>query len=153
MVTLIRREFTVRVPSQMAWHHLARIERWPSWAPHIKRIELQPPGEVGPESTGVIHLTNGIKPTFRVTEFSPPRSWKWVGRFLWVTVVYDHLFERLDAGRTRLTFVVEAKGFGKSVLGRPFAWIYRRNLERAIPLLVAEMERGASEMIEVGPGL
>ena len=82
MVTLVQREFTVGIPLQRAWDHLARVEQWPSWAPHIKKIELQPPGELGPQSTGVIHLTNGMKPVFRVTEFNPPRSWKWVGAFL-----------------------------------------------------------------------
>jgi hypothetical protein len=61
MVTLIQREFTVGIPLQRAWNHVARVEQWPSWAPHIKRIELHPLGELGPESTGVIHLTNGIK--------------------------------------------------------------------------------------------
>jgi hypothetical protein len=140
MVTLIHREFTVGVPSPTAWDHLARIEQWPSWAPHIKRIELQPPGELGPRSTGSIHLTNGMKPVFRVTEFHPRRSWKWVGAFLWLTVMYDHQFESLDARRTKLIWVVEAKGFGCSILGPLFAKIYRRNLEKAIPRLVAEME-------------
>jgi hypothetical protein len=140
MVTLIHREFSVGVPSATAWQHLARIQQWPSWARHIKWIELQPPGELNPQSTGVIHLTNGLKPVFRVADFKPPHSWKWVGGFLWCTVIYDHQFEALDAARTKLTFIVEAAGFGAGVLGRLFAWIYRRNLERAIPLLIAEME-------------
>ena len=97
MVTLIQREFTVGIPLQRAWDHLARVKQWPSWAPHIKEIELHPPGELGPESTGVIHLSNGMKPAFRMTEFNPPRNWKWVGPFLWATVIYDHQFEELDA--------------------------------------------------------
>ena len=143
-VTLIQREVTVSVPSQWAWDHLARVERWPSWAPHIKQIELHPAGELGPQSTGVIHLTNGMKPAFRVTEFNPPRNWKWIGAFLWLTVIYDHRFESLDAERTRLIFIIEAKGFGASILGRLFALIYRRNLEKAIPLLVAEMNASSA---------
>ena len=81
-----------------------------------------------------------MKPAFRMTEFNPPRSWKWVGRFLWVTVIYDHQFEPLGEKRAKLTFIIAATGFGAGVLGRPFAWLYRKNLERAIPLLVAEME-------------
>src|SRR5262249_173267 len=96
-------------------------------------------GELGPQSTGVIHLTNGLKPVFRVTEFNPPRSWKWVGAFLWLTVHYDHLFEELDAGHTSLTWIVDAPRFGPRVLGRLFARIYRANLEKAIPRLIAEM--------------
>ena len=149
MVTLIRREFMVSIPSQTAWDYLARIEQWPSWAPHIKQIELHPPGAISPQSSGVIHLTNGMKPVFRVTQFSPPRNWKWVGALLWLTVIYDHQFEPLDAEHTKLIFIVEAKGFGASVLGRLFAWIYRRNLKRAIPLLIAEMEAQASGVSKV----
>src|SRR6266699_3551598 len=102
MVTLLQREFTVGIPPQRAWDHLARVEQWPSWAPHIKKIELQPPGELGPQSTGVIHLTNGMKPVFQMTEFNPPHHWKWVGAFLWLTVIYDHRFEPLDAEHTQL---------------------------------------------------
>ena len=78
----LRREFTVELPVEKAWQHLARVEQWPSWAKHIKQVEVQPPGELGPESTGRFHLTNGIKPEFKMTEFNPYRNWKWVGGFL-----------------------------------------------------------------------
>jgi hypothetical protein len=146
MVKLLQREFTVGIPLQRTWEHLARVEQWPSWALHIKKIELHPPGELGPESTGVIHLTNGIKSAFRMTEFNPPRNWKWVGPFLWVTVIYDHGFEALDAEHTKLIWVVEAKGFGASILGRLFAKVYRGNLEKAIPLLIAEMNASSASV-------
>jgi hypothetical protein len=65
MVTLIQRAFVVAVPVAKAWEHLARVEQWPSWAAHIKRIELLPPGQLGPQSTGVIHLADGMTPAFR----------------------------------------------------------------------------------------
>jgi len=139
MVVLIRREFTVGIPVQRAWDHLALVEQWPSWARHIKRIDLQPPHSFGKQSVGVIHLTNGIKSSFHVTEYKPPRSWKWAGRFLWATVIYDHQFEALDSGHTRLIWIIEAEGFGERILGRLFASVYRRSLEKAIPLLIAEM--------------
>ena len=146
MGTLIQREFTVDIPLQRAWDHLARVEQWPSWAPHIRKVELKPPGELGPQSTGVIHLTNGMKPAFRMTEFNPSRNWKWVGSFLWATVIYDHRFEALDAEHTKLIWVVEAKGFSASILGRLFAMIYRGNLEKAIPLLIAEMNASSASV-------
>jgi hypothetical protein len=38
-----------------------------------------------------------------------------------------------------MTFVIEAKGFGKSVIGKLFAKIYSKNLDRAIALLIQEM--------------
>ena len=144
MITLLQREFTVDVPLRAAWDHLSRIEAWPSWARHIRQIELQPPGELGPQSSGLIHLTNGMKPAFRVTEYSPPRNWKWVSDFLWLTVHYDHVFEPLDAAHTRLTFLIEAQGFGASVLGPLFARLYRPSLDRAIPRLIHEINTSAS---------
>ena len=85
------------------------------------------------------HLSNGIKSAFTMTEFNPHRNWKWVGGFLWLTVHYDHRFEALTPVRTRLTWSVEAKGFGVSVFGKLFAKIYNKNLNRAIPLLIEEM--------------
>ena len=139
MITLLERDFTVDVPLPRAWEHLARVEQWPSWALHIKKIELQPPGELGPQSTGVIHLTNGIKSTFRMTEFNPPRNWKWVGPILWLTIVYDHQFQALDVHHTKLTWIVQAEGVGARVLGPLFARIYRRNMDKAISILIREM--------------
>lgn len=76
MIMMLQRDFTVHVPPARARDHVARVEEWPSWALHIKKIELRPPGELGPQSTGVIHLTNGIHSAFRMTEFNPPRNWK-----------------------------------------------------------------------------
>jgi hypothetical protein len=155
MITLLVREFTVNLGLHQAWDHLARIEDWPRWARHIRKIDLQPPGELGPQSTGVIHLTNGIQSAFRMTEFNPPRSdpagglrsdsagglrnWKWVGPILWLTITYDHQFEVLDAEHTRLIWTVAAEGLGTSIFGRLFAMIYRGNMDRAISLLIREL--------------
>src|SRR5581483_10572331 len=75
MITLLRREFTVELPRERAWQHLARVEQWPSWAKHIKRVELRPPSELGPGSTGRLRLSNGGQVRWTVTEFNPYRNW------------------------------------------------------------------------------
>ena len=141
MVTLIDREFTVNVSQEKAWNYLARLDLWPTWAPHIKNIVMHPQVELGPNSSGVIHLANGMKSEFHMTEFNPYHNWKWVGPFLWLTIHYDHRFESAGSDHTRLRFVLDASGFGVGVFGRLFARIYHRNLEKAIPLLVKAMER------------
>lgn len=148
MVTLINREFTVTVSLEEAWEHLARVDQWPTWAHHIKHIDVNPPGELGDQSSGLIHLANGMKSTFRMTEFNPGRNWKWVGPFLWMTIHYDHQFESLGSGQTKLRFVLEASGCGAAVLGPLFARIYRRNLEKAIPRLIKEMENLTDDSLE-----
>ena len=107
MVTLLRREFTVDMPLKNAWQHLARVERWPSWAKHIKQIDVQPPGELGPKSAGLIRLSNGVKSTFTMIEFNPGRNWKWVGGFLWLTVHYDHRFEQVNSQQTKLVWIID----------------------------------------------
>jgi hypothetical protein len=139
MITLIDREFTVKVSLQRAWNHIEQVDQWPTWAHHIKRIDVVPQGKLGLHSSGTIHLANGMKSTFRVTEFNPCRNWKWVGPFLWLTIHYDHCFESLNSHQTKVRFALEASGFGVSFFGRVFATIYRRNLEKAIPLLVSEL--------------
>jgi Polyketide cyclase / dehydrase and lipid transport len=140
MVTLIDREFTVNVSRERAWDYLVRLDLWPTWAPHIKSIGTHPPGELGPNSSGVIHLANGMKSTFHMTEFNRYDNWKWVGPFLWLTIHYDHRFESVSSNQTRLRFVLDASGFGVGFFGRLFARIYSRNLEKAILLLVKAME-------------
>jgi hypothetical protein len=42
-----------------------------------------------------------------------------------------------------LIWTVGAEGFAVSIIGKLFAWIYNKNLDTAVPLLIAEM--GASK--------
>ena len=137
MIRLLLREFVVPLAPQAAWEFLARVEEWPRWARHIRRIDVQPVGPLSAASAGTIVLRNGIRSVFRMTEFDPPRSWKWAGPFLGLTIHYDHRFEPVDVANTRFVWAVDAEGFGASVLGRFFAAIYARSLDRAIRGLMA----------------
>jgi hypothetical protein len=103
-------------------------------------IELRPSGRLVIESQGTLQLTNGIRSTFRMEELIPGRNWKWAGRFLWMTVHYDHQFKKTGPEESEIRFVVDGEGFGAGVFGRVFAAIYARNLDRAIPSLVRELE-------------
>jgi len=140
-IHLLERQFEVSVSLMDAWRFLAQVEEWPHWAAHIRRIGVSPSGGIGPSSSGCIHLRNGIRSTFRMREFRPGQNWKWVGSLLWLTVHYDHRFDVVDANRTRLTWVVEAEGFGAAAFGRLFAVMYSRNVDKAIPALVTMMDR------------
>ncbi len=140
MITLIRREFIVNASPETAWDHLARLEQWPSWARHIKRIDVSPPGPVSASSSGTIHLGLAMKSEFTMTEFNPPDNWKWAGPFMNLTVHYDHRFEPLGDARCRLVWVVDVEGFAAAVLGRIFAAIYKKKLNRAIPRLIEEID-------------
>ena len=139
---LLQRTVEVGLPPEAAWEHLSRVEEWPSWARHLRSARLEPPSPLGPQSRGVFVLGPGIPTRFAMTEWDPPRRWKWHGRFLWLQVGYDHRFESLPGGRTRIVLDVEASGPASGSLGRLFAFVYGRNLDRALPLLAREMEAG-----------
>jgi carbon monoxide dehydrogenase subunit G len=136
---LVRREFTVDASIEEAWDYLAQVERWPSWARHIKRVTLEPAGPLTARSAGSFHLSGGVRSTFRMESFEVPTRWQWVGRFLTTKVHYDHRFESVDPTHTRLTWTVAAVGPGSGSLGRVFGAIYARNLDRAIPRLQSEI--------------
>ena len=143
MRELVKREFTVDVPLDQAWEHLAKVERWTSWAKHIKSVTLQPPGPLTEHSSGAFRLAGGARSTFRMELFQPPTRWQWVGRFLTTTIHYDHRFEPVDPGHTRLVWTVVGEGPGSGSLGRVFAAIYARNLDGAIPRLRSELQSAA----------
>jgi hypothetical protein len=138
VLRLLVRTFDVAAPVERAWAHLPRVERWPTWAKHIRSVERSGPAELGPGSEGAIRLANGIRSRFRMTDWEPGRRWAWTGRFLWLRVFYDHRFEAIPGG-TRITFDVHGGGVGAGVLGPLFAGIYAKNLDAAIPNLVAEL--------------
>ncbi len=141
---LLRRTLETGATPGAAWAHLARVTDWPSWARHMKSARLDPPGPLGPGSRGVFVLKPGIPTAFAMTDWDPPRRWKWHGRFLWLHVGYDHHFEPLPGGGTRVVLEVDARGFAAGTLGRLFAFVYARNLDRALPLLARELAEGAA---------
>lgn len=138
---LLERRFTVKAPVEKTWAHLAQVSEWPSWARHIRSIDLTPAGPLTLRSEGVIRLTNGVRSTFRMKELNPGVNWRWAGPFLWLTVDYDHRFRPLTPDQSEIEFVLDGEGFGVGVFGRLFATIYALNLDRAIPRLVAELDK------------
>ena len=145
MVLLLERRFKVKVPLEQAWAHLQKVEQWPTWARHISSIELRPPGPLVSNSEGLIRLTSGMSSTFRMEQLNVGTNWKWAGPFLWIKVHYDHQFNRIGLEESEIGFVLEGEGFAVSVFGRLFAAIYARNLDRAIPRLIAELETTVEE--------
>jgi uncharacterized membrane protein len=53
---VVHRTFEVEAPLEQAWHRLADVERWPEWAPHIRSVDVSPPGELGPTSRGALDI-------------------------------------------------------------------------------------------------
>lgn len=131
---MLERPFDVAAPAAAAWRALVAAADWPTWAPHLRRVEVTPRGPVGPSSTATLRLTNGTWAKVAVTEFEDRRHFRWEGSFLWLGLGYDHVVETVAQG-SRITFRVDGWGRGLNTVGRLFARIYARNLDRAIPRL------------------
>jgi hypothetical protein len=137
MKRLLERTFPVETTGERAWAELVAAEQWPRWARHLRSVQVTPPGPVAPGSRATLRLTNHTTATVRVTEFQDGRRFRWEGSFLWMSLGYDHLVTTNDTGRVSITFTVEGAGVGVNTIGRLFASIYARNLDRAIPRLQA----------------
>jgi Polyketide cyclase / dehydrase and lipid transport len=137
MKRLLERTFAVEASAQRAWAELVAAEQWPRWARHLRSVQVSPSGPVGPGSRATLRLTNRTRASMRVTEFQSGRRFRWEGSFLWLGLGYDHLVTVDEEGRVAITFTVEGAGVGVNSIGRLFASIYARNLDRAIPRLQA----------------
>jgi hypothetical protein len=102
-----------------------------------------PAGPLCFNSRATLKLSNGMKTTFQMVEFDPPRQWKWVGSFLGSPILYDHIFSPTEPGQTTVRFTVDVGGGPGAFLRGIFGHIYRKNLDRAVPLLVQEIEATA----------
>lgn len=142
MINLVHREFIVDVPLETAWQHLAKTEQWPIWAKHIRRIDLVPPGELTAKSTPIVHLTNGMKSKFKVTEFDLLRTWTWAGPVLWLKVQTHLSFELVDKNHTKLIWIWGCEGFGESIVGRVLAIVVNKQWDVEIPHLKDELVEG-----------
>jgi hypothetical protein len=142
MLRVLERTFVAKTSAEQAWAHLENVEQWPSWARHIRRITLNPRGPLRENSEGVIYLTNGLRSTFRMEAINPITNWRWGGSFLWLAVHYDHRFEPMSNEGSKITFTIDVEGVGAAIFGRVFAAIYAVSLDRAIPILVRELESG-----------
>ncbi len=140
-MSLIERTFTTPAIPAATWAHLSNVTAWPSWATHIRRVTLDPPGALTKTTRGRLLLEPGLPTTFRMTAFDPPRSWSWRGAFAGTTLEYDHRVEALAGGGTRITFAIEGSGPTVRVVGPIFARMYGGILDRAIPELLAELAR------------
>ncbi|MBI3820546.1 MAG: SRPBCC family protein [Planctomycetes bacterium] len=140
---LLERRFVVSASVEKSWAHLAQVSNWPRWARHIRRIDLSPDGPLQLETSGVIRLTNGVRSTFRMKEINVLQNWRWTGPFLWLLVDYDHRFRAIAPNQCEIVFTIDGSGFGIGFFGRIFATIYAKNLDRAIPLLIKEIEENS----------
>lgn len=110
--TAFRREIVVNVPREVAWDHFSRPKQWSSWLGNGAPTEVTPSEVIGPET--VAKFGNAF--AFRMTEFAPYDHWMWSANLAWLRIDYDHRFETVGDGQTRMVFEQTVTGFGNDVL-------------------------------------
>ncbi len=66
-----------------------------------------------------------------------------VGPFLGSQIFYDHIFSANERGQTTVRFAVDVAGLAGPLIRGIFGRIYRKNLDRAVPLLIQQIETAA----------
>ncbi len=116
------------VPAEDAWSLLVDTRRWPDWGPSVASVELDPAPGVDPAtsqliqagSTGSVLTAVRLRLPFRVTAFTPGRSWSWQVAGVAAT---DHRVEPLGPERCRV-------GFGVPVAAVAYLGVCRVALQR-----------------------
>jgi hypothetical protein len=90
-----------------AWERYAVVERWPSWAPPIQRVEASA-SRLEPGMTGVVHGPLGLRVTFEVeTVDEPERTWTWRVRSGPLRMRLEHAVLPTATGGSATTLTVE----------------------------------------------
>ena len=131
-------------PPAAVWAALADVDGWPrNFAPHLRAAHLDGPLAVG--ATGWVKMTLPLpRSAFTVATVAPGVSWAWRGKLLWLTMDHDHRIEPTASG-SRVTLDASLNGLLAALvrgLGRP---IYRRQMDRALGLLVKTAEQSGIE--------
>ena len=93
------------LPVDEAWERYADPTRWPTWAPHLRRVDLDPgPSRLRAGLHGTVRGALGLAADFQVTAVDESdRSWSWTVRpVLAVALPFridlHHTLEATDAG-------------------------------------------------------
>ena len=85
-------------PAAQAWEDYARIERWASWSPQIRRVDASAP-RIAPGVTGTVHGPLGVRVRFEVSAVDHrSRTWRWEVRCGGVSAGLEHRVLALPGG-------------------------------------------------------
>ena len=125
----------ISAPVDEVWNAIADVMAWSLWAPRVKVLRVD---GVRPDASFTWRL-NGVKIEARFAVVDPPKELSWTGTFFGFRAVDRNLLERLDKGRTRVTFEESLAGLLLTLLYRPTQ--LRANHQRWLGALKTHVER------------
>src|ERR671910_3602721 len=148
---LVERVFALGLPADTVWALLAQVERWPEWAPHMRRARLDGKAALGPDSEGEFRFRPVGSGNFQMTAWEPPHLWTWRGQAVGLQIMYHHHFEAVRGPATRLRWVVELAEGRRGLRANVFARVYGRIIDRAWPRFVAWAQQEATRQHDTHP--
>lgn len=129
---VVDRVFSVDAGLTETWQTLIDMAGWPRWMPHLRGVEVYPPGKLDRSTSATIRARSGRPLSVVVTDFRPGRSFRLTGRVLGSVVSYDHVATSLGTG-SEVLMILEVTGPTASLVGRWLGKSYNRQLDDAIP--------------------
>jgi hypothetical protein len=121
------------------WRLWADVARWPEWNGDIERIELRGPFEAG---STIVMTPIGDEPVeLRIAEAVEPELFVDEAVLGDVVVRTIHRAQRLDGGRTRVTYRMEITGPAADTLGPQIGPEISGDFPQTLSALVERAER------------
>jgi carbon monoxide dehydrogenase subunit G len=136
------RTVTISAPPEAVWKVMTDIARWPEWTESVRRAEPLSAAPLGFGSEAKLWVKGGPASTWRVTEFTPNKSFTWESKSRGVHSVASHTLEAQE-GSTRVTLAVNISGILASLLSPMIRSVSKRNLEMEAEGLKRRVEAAA----------
>jgi|RhiMethySRZTD1v2_1073278.scaffolds.fasta_scaffold07242_4 uncharacterized membrane protein len=133
----------IHAPVDVVWQVYADVERWPSWTPSMRSVELVGGGGLAVGAQARIDQPRLPRVTWTVTELTPGRSWTWEARGPGNRTVAHHELTPVDSAATRVATSIDQNGPVGALFGRLYAGLTRRYLRMEAERLKATCEAPA----------
>jgi uncharacterized protein YndB with AHSA1/START domain len=134
-------ETEIAAAPEVVWDVLTAIDRWPSWNPQVKSMDLQ--GAVAEGSQFRWKAGPGTI-TSTIQRVDPPRLIAWTGKTLGIDAIHEYRLEPRD-GKTLVQTEESYEGLVARLFRGPLQKTLGSALEEGLGYLKAEAERRTSE--------
>lgn len=134
-------ETEIAAAPEVVWDVLTAIDRWPSWNPQVKSMDLQGAVAEGSQfrwKAGPGTITSTIR------RVDPPRLIAWTGKTLGIDAIHEYRLEPRD-GKTLVQTEESYEGLVARLFRGPLQKTLNSALEEGLGYLKAEAERRTSE--------
>lgn len=129
------------------WEVLVDVEKWPEWTPSITSVERRSEA-FGPGALVMVHAKGTPKSLWRISEWTPGRSFTWETSVRGARTIGSHVIEGVGEGRSRVTLTVEVQGLG----ARLFSWFIGRGISENLRLESEGLKRRSEAGVTTAPG-